>query len=536
MKNSMIFAHLAILTTAVSGQSAFHYDIHIEPVSIVGLPGLHSYVYGQTQSEWILIGGRLDGLHARQPFNAFPANQNNQDVFVINPFSNQVWSASVSSLPTNLREQLQSTNLNFHQDGDTLYIIGGYGFSATANNHITYPFLTTVCVSCLRDSIVANGNLNGLFQQISDTLFEVTGGQLGKIGQSFYLVGGHKFTGRYNPMNNPTFTQAYTNQIRKFDIKHINGAPVLSNVSSITDPIHLRRRDYNLVPQIFPNGQFGYLISSGVFQPQADLPYLYPVEITAHGYQPITQFNQYLSNYHGAKAALYDAAQNNMHSLFFGGISQFYYENGQLVQDNLVPFVKTISRLTRGSDSIYSEFPFPTSMPGFKGASSEFLLNKALPMVAHDVVNLNALSGDTTLLGWVVGGISSPELNPFSSNRTNLTSADDTAYAIYLINTQPGIHVNQIEGQNPYLIKVMPNPASDTFVVETFIRKDAPVWYFLNDLQGRQVDQGKIIPGDTGLFHLEIGFPANLPDGPYSLTLVFEDQFFTNEKVIKKSR
>jgi hypothetical protein len=524
------------MAISVFSQSAFPFDIHIEPVSINNLPGLHSFVYGQTQNEWILIGGRLDGLHARQPFNAFPANQNNQDIFVVNPFTNQVWSASVSGLPTTLRAQLQSTNLNFHQEDDTLYIIGGYGFSASANDHITYPFLTTVCVSCLRDTIIANGNINGLFQQISDTLFEVTGGQLGKIGQTFYLVGGHKFTGRYNPMNNPTFTQAYTNQIRKFTIHHANGTPILSNVSAITDPIHLRRRDYNLVPQIFPSGQFGYLISSGVFQPQADLPYLYPVEITSQGYQPITHFNQYLSNYHGAKAALYDATQNNMHSLFFGGISQYYYENGQLIQDNLVPFVNTISRLTRSDDSTYSEFALPISMPGLKGASSEFLLNKALPMAAHDIVNLNGLTADTTLLGWVVGGIYSPEKNPFSSNRTNITSADDTAYAVYLINTQPGISAQQIEGKNPYQIKVIPNPASDTFVVETFIRKDLSVWYFLNDLQGKQVDQGKIKSGDIGLFHLEIGFPANLPDGAYSLTIVFEDRYFTTEKVIKKSK
>jgi hypothetical protein len=29
-----------------------------------------------------------------------------------------------------------------------------------------------------------------------------------------------------------------------------------------------------------------------------------------------------------------------MHNLFFGGISQYYYNNGTLIQDDTVPFVK----------------------------------------------------------------------------------------------------------------------------------------------------------------------------------------------------
>jgi hypothetical protein len=512
------------------------FAIHVEPVKIPGLPGLHSFVYGQTADEWILIGGRLDGLHARQPFNAFPATSNNTDIFVVNPSTRQVWSASVNDLPIGLRDQLQGTNLNFHQESDTLYIIGGYGFSQAANAHVTYPNLTTFCVSCLHDAIVSGQSISGLFQQVTDTIFQVTGGQLGKIDDDFYLVGGHNFMGRYNPMNNPTFTQSYTEQIRKFRVAHQGAVPVVSNVSIITDATHLHRRDYNLVPQIYPDGSYGYMISSGVFQQQADLPFLYPVEITAQGHRPVTGFNQYLSNYHGAKAALYDAYNNEMHSLFFGGMSQCYYDGNQLIQDNLVPFVRTISGVTRSADSTYSEFVFPIEMPGFKGASSEFLINKALPFSAPDIVNQNALFGDTILLGYVVGGITSPERNPFSSNRTHLTGADDSVYAVYLINANPGLGVKTLEGTNPYSIRVFPNPAKDTFFVETNVFRDKPIWYFLNDNQGKQVDTGRILPGDTGLFHVEFEFPKGLPAGAYHLTMVFEDRYYRTATVIRSDK
>jgi hypothetical protein len=40
----------------------------------------------------------------------------------------------------------------------------------------------------------------------------------------------------------------------------------ISNYQTVTDAVHLHRRDYNLLPQVFPNGELGYTISSGVFK------------------------------------------------------------------------------------------------------------------------------------------------------------------------------------------------------------------------------------------------------------------------------
>jgi hypothetical protein len=155
-------------------------------------------------------------------------------------------------------------------------------------------------------------------------------------------------------MGNPTYVQTYTNEVRKYKINNAGSSPSILNYSTITDAIHLHRRDYNLLPQIFPsNRTFGYTISSGVFQPTVDLPYLYPVDIFENSINPINNFNQYLSNYHSAKTFLYDSINNQMHNIFFGGMSQYYYQNGTLLQDNLVPFVKTISRLSRYEDGSF---------------------------------------------------------------------------------------------------------------------------------------------------------------------------------------
>jgi hypothetical protein len=294
--NKLIVFLLLIFAKLTIAQTQFDYQLQITPVTITGLPGLHSMAVAQHNGKWLLIGGRKDGIHARQPFNAFPVLQNNTDIYVADVNTNQVWSSPLTSLPISIQEQLQSTNMNFYQDHDSLYIIGGYAFSAIANDHITFDKMTSIDVSGLMNAIINNTSIVSYFKQIANPLFANTGGQLGKIGNTFYLVGGQKFDGRYNPMENPTYTQTYLSQYTKFSIDNSGNQLSISNVQTISDPVHLRRRDYNLMPQIFPDGTEGYMISSGVFQQTINMPFLYPVNITANGYYPVTTFNQYLSN------------------------------------------------------------------------------------------------------------------------------------------------------------------------------------------------------------------------------------------------
>ena len=71
MKNFLIVLLLAYLPSVVA-QTTFEYDVVLTPVTVSGLPGLHSYAFGQHNGKWLIIGGRKDGIHARQPFNAFP--------------------------------------------------------------------------------------------------------------------------------------------------------------------------------------------------------------------------------------------------------------------------------------------------------------------------------------------------------------------------------------------------------------------------------------------------------------------------------
>jgi hypothetical protein len=532
MRNYTIFIAMLLLVSNLSGQTTFEYRVELSPVVVSGLGGLHSYAFAQHDGKWLLIGGRKDGLHARQPFNAFPASSNNTDIIVVDVAAGQYWAQPLNVLPSSIAEQLQSTNMNFYQESDTLYIIGGYAYSATAADHITFPNLTTINVSGLMSAVMTGGAISSYFKQITNNNFAITGGQLGKIADTFYLVGGHRFDGRYNPMGNPTYTQTYSNQIRKFSIDNSNTNLSYSNYSTITDQVHLHRRDYNLLPQVFPNGELGYTISAGVFQIGVDLPFLYPVDIRASGITPQTNFNQYLSHYHSPKACLFDSSRNQMHSLFFGGLSQYYYDNGSLIQDDLVPFVKTISRMSRMPNGTLEEVVFDTEMPNFKGAGAEFIPNLQLPHFSNEVIKIDQIGSDTILLGHIYGGILSPAQNPFSNNQTSTTTADTSIYTVRLIRQQT-INTPRLDGNHGYQIRINTNPIQNQdFFVHYNLPKSVPVYYMVSDIAGKIIAQQKIQNTEIGEQQQHIIMPDQTK-GVFFVTFVFDNKYFATQQIIR---
>ena len=90
---------LGILVMSISSfaQTA-PFNIQIEPMTISGLGGLQTFAVGQHDGKWLIVGGRLDGLHRRQPFAAFDVAGNNNQLIVVDPVAKQKWSASLSSL------------------------------------------------------------------------------------------------------------------------------------------------------------------------------------------------------------------------------------------------------------------------------------------------------------------------------------------------------------------------------------------------------------------------------------------------------
>jgi len=410
------------------------YSIALEQIAIEGFGGLHSFAAAQYDRKLLLIGGRTDGLHRRQPFASFSPSGSNAQIIVIDPNSRESWSSGISELPTELSEQLRSTNMQFIQRGQTLYLIGGYGYSGTAGDHVTYGKLTSVRVDCLVSAVQRRGPIAGCFRQISDPIFAVTGGQVGRIGETYFLVGGQKFDGRYNPMgpdHGPGFSQQYTDQIRKFSIIDDGKVLRVEKASAVTNKVDLHRRDFNMLPQIFANGVPGFTVFSGVFQTAANIPFTDTVDVFVDSHRVNPTFTQYLSHYHSAKAALYDATIQRSENIFFGGISQYEESAGTLIKNDDVPFTKVISKVSRDREGRLTETKL-AEMPGFLGAGAEFFVNVALPAYENDIVKTNELTGDRILLGHIVGGIASTQKSIFFRNSGLESTASKSVFRVWL--------------------------------------------------------------------------------------------------------
>lgn len=423
---------------ALPAQDIGDYQLVVEDVSFDGLPGVQSFAAGEYDNKWLVIGGRTDGLHRRQPWASFWEQDNNKNIFVIDPVQRQVWSADLSTLPVSIYEQLQSTNMSFEQKGETLYIIGGYGYAASADRHLTHPFLTAVDVPNTIAAVINGEPLAPHFRQIQDERLQVTGGYLGILEDHFYLVGGQKFMGLYNPMgpnHGPGFVQEYTNQIRKFRVADDGQDLSVEDYSAITDSLELHRRDYNLAAQVFPDRSLGFTAFSGVFQYEVNLPWLNTVDVLEEGYVARHDFNQYLNQYHTAHLSAYDWDNNLMYTVFFGGISRFRPDaSGNLIDDQQVPFVRTISLVERNAAGQMAERKIG-EMPALLGSGAEFLPNPTLEQYDNGVINLNDLDGEDMLLGYIFGGIESTQSNIFFLNTGEQSTASNRLFAVRLIRT-----------------------------------------------------------------------------------------------------
>lgn len=236
--------------------------------------GIQWYAYGQHDGKWLIIGGRLDGLHRRQPFasNFDMAGHNNQ-LIVIDPVARQKWSAPLTSLPVGMQEQLSATNMEFIQEGDFLYLVGGYGYSNTAGDHITYK-LTAVKVSEVITAIINETPSWGIFVRLRMLNLKLPVG-ISKIFDTYYLVGGQKFEGRYNPMgptHGPGFSQAYTDQIRKFKINDDGNTLAVSHLSSFTDTVSCTAEITTLHHKLCPTGKRAPLLFRAFFKERLICP------------------------------------------------------------------------------------------------------------------------------------------------------------------------------------------------------------------------------------------------------------------------
>jgi len=512
-------------------QAQTEFSVGMDTFSIQDMPGLHSFAYAQADNKVLFVGGRRDGLHGQ--FDAFNEAGANKEVFVVDPEARQVWKASTASLSVAIREQLQTAGMQFYQDGDKLLFLGGYGFSPTKNNYITHAALISIDAPALMSAVINGGDIAPHFQQVQDTFFAVAGGGLEKIGETYYLVGGHLFEGFYASGWGGTAKQVYTDAIRKFKLDLSGPVPVAYDQQSTVDQWNLHRRDYNLVPQIMPDGRPGLTIFSGVFQPgQAALPFLNLVNITDSGHAPVENFNQYLTQYHSAKLPVYDSTRQEMHTFFFGGMSQYTPDaSGNLIKDNRIPFTNQISRITRDAQGKYTESLMRTRMPFHTGTNSELILLPNTPLHSAKILDGTKFNTDSLLVGYLFGGIQTPstDLNPYVNDNTSATSAGSVFFKVYL-KRSPTVSSKAIplNGRFDLQLSLYPNPASRELNVSLATPQASGLRLILQNTEGKICREWQYDNQPEGQVSVKLELPPLAP-GPYFLTANVADMYMSSQ-------
>jgi hypothetical protein len=456
-----------LLTGAQTAFCQQAFTVHVLPSVISAVPPVHSGALAIRNGKWIFIGGRIDGMHIMQANMAFPGFGKNDSVFVVDPVSNTYVAANLQQLPALVKDALTSANMEYIQNGQFLYMIGGYGRSDSMNVHLTFPSLISIDLDCLVNAVSTGSQHNTCFRQLPDTNFAVAGGEICKIDTSYFLTFGHRFDGLYSGIPGATsFTQHYTHDIRRFDIVDDGINLSIQNYSAQPDTEIFHRRDFNLLPQIYPNGDNGYTAFGGVFRKNSRLPFHTPIDITSSNVQHQSAFNQNLNQYTTAALPVYDSSSNYMHTLFFGGMSLYTLDtiSGSLVQDTLIPFVSTISKISRDPAGNLSEFKMQENMPALLGTNAKFIPESGVPFTSENILQLNNISGNVRV-GYIVSGIHSDAPNVADLDPVSMSRPNATVYEVY-IDANPN-SISEFPVKN-YVnnLKVYPNPVSNELNVE----------------------------------------------------------------------
>jgi hypothetical protein len=438
--------HAANQTPTVSSVStdaeALPYTVKLRKVKNTAktMPNLQSFASGEFNGLWVIIGGRTNGLHSftSNGLKNFPPRKQNDRIWVIDPKTGNRWSRKLSdsSLTQDQIDALSSTATESMQIGDTLYVIGGYGYQNSIEDFITFDTLTAfdlakivLWVRSPKAIPAGQRNLAKIIRQTSHDVLKVTGGHVTKLGKRTILAFGQLYDGSYTEPT-PTATQVYTTQIRSFVLKDTGSKVSINSVRrdpTAPNPTDYRRRDYTLIPFLdMKNGKTVPKASalSGVFTESFGI-FTVPVEINKGGRPSMADpndaatFKQAMNGYDTAFLPIWDSGRKQSHAVLFGGISYVYYDKktDTFVEDPNFPFINDITTIVRKKNGSYKQvllgrFPKVRDGDGNRlmfGAEATVFLDPATPVTSNGMVDLKALKrsrgSKATVVGYLYGGI-----------------------------------------------------------------------------------------------------------------------------------
>ncbi len=520
----VLFLALFISNSSKAGTDPF--TVELEQVTVMNTPTLQSFAYAQSSGKWLLLAGRTNGLHGFGAPPSFPSKYQNRTMYVYDVATGQVWSRSTyQDIPLSLADRLSSTNTNYAQVGNQLYIIGGYGIDSTQDSTTTFGCLTVIDVQETIDAIMNNQSVASHIRTLEDTRMLCKGGDLGYRDGYFYLYAGQRFYGDYA---SPYSVQYYNYAYSKFQVTD-NGSTIgIANYSVYTDTANLRRRDLNFVDAVYPDGT-PYFINYGAVFDLSDLPWLNPIYLDDTGYTLDQGFTQLFQQYDCPSLVMMDSTSGNLYTTLFGGISYYYYDTviNAVVQDSAIPFVHDITYITKGSDGATTQELLPLRMPYLIGAEAKLIPDTTVPQYDNGVIKFHELTG-RTMVGYIYGGIKADTSNFGTS------SAIGEIYKVYITPKSVGISNVSSEIPDSYnLAQNYPNPFNPSTRIKFSLPKSGFVRINIYNALGQRVSELVNEQLNSGTYEVT-WYSDNFAAGVYFYTMDAGDFIQTKKMLLVK--
>lgn len=422
-------------------------EILLVPMSNAGLsslPPLRDPVVAVNDNKWLIVSGSSGNFHN------FDYNVFNKYLYVFDPRTTQLYSLSIAStnLPSDVVKQLASSDLEYIQDGDTLYIIGGlHNDTSNTTVYTTLQTVTAMNVPGLMNAVINGMTDLSAYVQYRSALslpnpapvqFKVTGGQLGKIGNNFYLVFGQDC--EESGGQKGYCTPIYNNSIYQVALDPTLSATNFIQATQTHPNTSWRRRDYTLAPFMLGNTEALFALG-GPFTPNVTV-WTNGITIT-EDLQTNDNFiiNQKANQYEAANLPMYSRSNNFSYVATFGGLSNLYWSTKGLVYDGTTPFGNILDVISRDAVGNVQEFvnlkPVCSGNP-LNNCLYMGLLTKFIPMMNYfdgrGILQLDQLHQDNaTLVGYLYGGLASYQQEIFTDPIPSPSFASNAVFAVYVI-------------------------------------------------------------------------------------------------------
>lgn len=424
-----------VLSTLQGNEAPFEIIIEAD-TSMPFLPPLHSFGFAKHKGRWIMIAGRTSGMHdfdtTNEQYyqdNTMPVENFNDNIFVCTDEGCK--KMDISPIPKPYRLMFKSTNPQYFQDGKYFYFNGGYGQDEAIDNQDdtlsrwdTYNTIAKIDLDKLIDA-VESGDQQKLVDAMKfgqSPFVESTGGELYKVDDLFYMVGGHIFNGTFQG-GSRTFSQRYLNCIYRFKIEETATGLTVMLKDSITDkqPDNLtqfRRRDLPVVSTVaWRNGQLeeNLTMYAGVFTSDSNKIeglrsgsiFTNPIYLYQDGtYKLDTSYEQYYNIYTCAHFVAYDARRQSLHTTLIGGIQDGKLDTMSSYTNNIV----TVNHSLRGGKTTQTQQGDIVNTTFLYGTEAHFVPLKGRRVKKmkknKEIFDISHLSsGEEVKIGLFYGGI-----------------------------------------------------------------------------------------------------------------------------------